>query len=151
MVSDFVSDEISGHAFGEAEAELELIASLPPEPCFVQPYKRAWALMFLITGTDIIYHRNVKDAPPIRIMTKAFRRNLMAKDMVGDIKVSDVNLLIDPTALLSNGLPWPPQQGDRVVFNKGANNESVYTAIEPPTPIDVAGTEIVVRMIARGL
>ena len=141
--------EIGGFAFGEAEEELENIGSVPVTPWAARFFQGSWACMFAHYGADIVYRRNVEGGDAIRIGTKAFFRPLLDKEMVGDIRASDVGVLIDPAPLKLRGLPWPPLQGDMIVRRAGKDEETLYAAVAPPQTIDVNDVDIVVRMIAR--
>lgn len=144
-----LDDEIGAFAFGEAENELENIASAPVPHWMANQYRIAWGCMFATAGADIVYRRNVEGADPIRINTKAFFRHLLDKEMVGDVQASDVGVLIQPDPLKAQGLSWPPLQGDMIVRKSAKDEEVLFAAIATPQIVDVADVNIVVRMIAR--
>lgn len=142
-----IAAEIGAFAFGEAEDELQNLAALPPAQANF--YARRWAFWFRRRGATIVYRRNIEGGAPLRINTRAFFRHLKDSEMVGDIRVSDVAVLIEPAPLKSFGLAWPPMQGDKIVRRAGAAEETLYTIIAPPQVVDVADVDIVIRAIAR--
>ena len=144
-------EELGAYAFGEAEAELENLASLPLNLAQANWYARRWAVWFRKRGAGVVYRRDIDGEAPVRIGTFAFFRPLMDKELVGDVRVSDVGVLIYPKPLVDNGLDWPPRQGDRIVRKPGSADETLYTTIAPPAMIDVSDVNIVLRCIARGV
>ena len=144
-------EELGVYAFGEAEAELESLASLPLNQTQANWYARRWAVWFQKRGASVVYRRDIDGETPVRIGAYAFFRPLMDKELVGDVRVSDVGVLIYPKPLVDAGLGWPPRQGDRIVRKPGRADETLYTTIAPPVMIDVSDVNIVLRCVARGV
>ena len=140
---------IGGFALGEAEAELENLASLPSTPAQAKFYRRRWRVWFKRRGAVVVYRRNLEGAAPLRITTRAFFRHLKDAEMIGPVRASDVSIIIDPAPLKAQGLQWPPMQGDMAVRRSGRPEETLYAAIAPPQVVDVSDVDIVIRMIAR--
>ncbi len=144
-----LDEEIGAFGFGEAEAELENIASAPVPHWMANQYRIAWACMFETAGASVVYRRNVEGSAPVRINTKAFFRHLLDKEMVGGVQASDVGILIQPDPLKTQGLAWPPLQGDMIVRRSGKDEETLFTALATPQIVDVGDVYIVIRMIGR--
>jgi len=147
----YATEELSGVAFGEAEAELEALASLPVLPAIAAAFKTAWSCMFQHFAGAVIYRREVAGGAPIRIATRAFFREPLEKELVAGVMVSDQTIIIDAQPLIAGLLEWPPQQGDKIVRFPGLSTESLFTSLTVPTVIDVSGEAIVVRLIGRGV
>ena len=126
--------DLAGGAFAEAEAELEALAlaKTPLSNRLAALYKRSWACLFGLFGSDCVFRREVAGGPPIRIPTKAVFRPLLEKEIVGEILATDVGVLVYPEPLLTYGLAMPTRKGDKIVRNPSRPGDNLLTAIAAP-------------------
>lgn len=73
-----------------------------------------------------------------------------AEELVGEVKQSDMTVLVHPAAFDASGFELPLRKGDRIVRWPGQPREQVYTTLETPANYTTGDIDLLYRMIARG-
>lgn len=73
-----------------------------------------------------------------------------AEELVGEVKQSDMTVLVHPAAFDGAGFGLPLRKGDRIVRWPGQPREQVYTTLETPGNFTAGDVDLLYRLIARG-
>lgn len=138
-------------AIGDIEAVAASAAS-PSTPCSKAAFVRARLLA-------AFQRRGAETAKVIRLDAAQGDRavNVIAvfvmtrsEELVGEVRQSDMTVLVHPAAFDNTGFPLPLRKGDRIVRNPGLARERVYTTLETPAIYAAGETDLLYRLIVRG-
>lgn len=73
-----------------------------------------------------------------------------SEELVGEVRQSDMTVLVHPQAFEGTGFTTPLRKGDRIVRFPGEAREHVFTCLETPGLYTASGVDLLYRLIARG-
>ena len=144
------STAIADLAIGDIEPAIAALAAVVP--CSKAEFVRERLLQaFLRRGAEnsAIMRLNsaVNDIPinvlAVWVMTRS-------EELVGEVRQSDMTVLVHPAAFDGTQFPLPLRKGDRITRWPGEPRESVHTCIETPAVYTAGGVDLLYRLIARG-
>jgi hypothetical protein len=73
-----------------------------------------------------------------------------SEELIGEVRQSDMTVLVHPAAFEGTGFPLPLRKGDRVTRWPLQTRERVHTAIETPAVYAAGDVDLLYRLIVRG-
>lgn len=73
-----------------------------------------------------------------------------SEELVGEVRQSDMTVLVHPAAFDTVNFTLPLRKGDRVTRGPGLAREHVHTVLETPAVYTIGAVDILYRLIVRG-
>lgn len=73
-----------------------------------------------------------------------------SEELVGEVRQSDMTVLVHPSAFDGTGFQLPLRKGDRIIRAPGTARERVYTTLETPGDYRTDSVDLIYRLIVRG-
>lgn len=134
-------------AIGDFDALAGGLASCPPggRARFLRTRIRK---MFERRGAELV--RIIDTASGAAINVLSVWRALRAEDLVGEVKQSDLAVVVEALGFEGAGFPLPLKKGVRILRWPGLDREHVHSALERPAVETMSGYDLLYRMIVRG-